>query len=210
MKINDVCFVRAGCIDSYQICADEISKLGGLREQLIIKQKPMIAVKYLGNGLFKEMVTGTKIGSLNLKVETQKYGSEEHLEDCKFDEFGKIVSYEKYLKSDGRQNDTEELRNRFIEHLEKLINKISESPLFFNFGTILVYDIDNEKNEFDYLSHEDEITKFFKKAEKIALKEAKKTINLLQKEIELTRTVSNKRLRLAHLENRLRDFANND
>ena len=181
--------------------------------QKYYKTSILIALKYLGNGIFEEMVTGEKIitSGENLRFkETESSTVKKELSDINYDS-SVILNYEDYLIEN--QEDAVLSKNEYIQLLKNCIKRMSESPISLA-NNVCSYEI-NDISKKMYLEHSDEERKLIiAEVKKMALLDAKEVkvritneINArIDNEAEKIKIISSEEIDMAYLDNELFDF----
>lgn len=178
-----------------------------------IKQDFLIAVKYLGNGIFEEMTTGEKLingrNPLAFSVSGSRTNQFEHRELPDFDVPKNIISedivldYEDYTVAN--LNKTTLSKIEYYQLLENLMKLHATYPLYLQSGNGF-FDI-NEETKKLYLRNSDESRKeIIKEAKKLALMDAKKVNEKISTTLKNMQTLSKEELDMACLDNQLYDF----
>lgn len=152
-------------------------------------------VKYMGNGIFVEMLTGTKILSSYTSVEMEDRGSDMINKSCE-------LSFDDYKKENPK-------RNGIMDYVQKLssVKKLAEEiPLFLDVDNALCIFSEELKKEYLKKTDAERIKKLKKSIEdaESSKKEAIKIIDsYLAKESVLTREM----IEQAYFENQVYDFS---
>lgn len=159
----------------------------------------LIAVKYLGNGIFEEMTTHEKLISVG-------YGNK--LEDLEYEDANDYIPFtsDYHIDFETMNGGKEIPAAKIAEILEKTKSNVENYPLsLFTDDTPIYYVTDDSKKV--YLRHDDkERQKMILEAKKEALSCTKGTLEVISQAEKSILEVTPEVLDMADLENRLFDF----
>lgn len=166
----------------------------------------LLAVKYLGNGIFQEMTTGEKIITSKKTLVFEETESspivEKKLSDIDSDSLV-IFNYEDYLIE--HKGETVLSKIEYVQLLQNCMKRISETPLALSCG-FRFREIDDTSKKI-YLAYSDEERKsIIAEVKKMALLDAEEVNTRIANVIEKMKTISSEEVDMAYLDNQLFDF----
>ena len=174
----------------------------------------LLAIKYLGNGIFEEMTTGEKI------MASCTYLGNTKLPDITLKN-QVILNYKDYLNFcytnvDASVEDSSDLygnkenlgKFEYSLLLQSCIERIAECPLILS-SDCSFFKIDDENAKKVYLLNSNEERKtIIEEVKKMSLSNSKEVIEKIASTIESMKTISSREIEIAYLDNQLFDFKN--
>ena len=198
IKVGDVFFIKSYNLAGYEILCYEFDKLyasGKTHYYTFTKSDILFVIKYIGNGVFEEMVTHEKISS-----QLGSKGLFKSILEFEFDDYdSNIMSYpiefETYIKKNKSIGDRIGLiplfKDCYIEKLERMVDRIIEYPIVLISEISNLYSISDNYLKKEYLANTDsERIKIINKVKKLAIKDSKKAMIDIKKEIERTKNTN--------------------
>lgn len=187
--------------------------MGPYLEKFEEEQDFLIAVKYLGNGIFEEMTTGEKLISVKNPLAFSVSDSEDdqfkYRELPDFDAPKDIISentilgYQNYTVANLSKTTLSKIE--YYQLLESMMKLHVLYPLSLHSENSF-FDINEETKQL-YLKNSDESRKkIIKEAKKLALIDLKKVNEKISTTLKDMQTLSEEELDMAYLENQLYDF----
>lgn len=159
----------------------------------------MYVVKYLGNGVFEEMLTGKKIiGYGDSGVTYEDKGSDDVSKYC-------VLNYEDYIKFNSSFSDKEITIIDYIVDLKKIQKTIDRYPLTFCETDFLHEFTDENKKEYLKFNDEERVNQLISMYN-IAQEESKKISSVIDEKIKKISVITPELLEEAYFDNQVYDF----
>lgn len=181
------------------------------------KRDFLICVKYLGNGLFEELVTN-EVLQISFDSPSLYFGSNpnenlsknDHCIERKLSDFPQQVPMYSYLNYEdyiyNREYKTPLSRFEYFQHLQNIISENEQHPICLS-NCRVYYSSSSDNAKKHYLKHsKEEITEFLKEIKKISIIASKKVNEEIARSMESLKTIPEEDLNIAYLDNELYDF----
>ena len=212
VKIGDIFFVNSKDLSSYVFYESEAEAYGYIGQGVEINKlnsSLKLAIKYIGDGVFEEMVTHQKILSpCDVLIYPEKYkpfkntvmpredlkGPRTHFYDNKRQSFIREIDYK-------ISNDI----NDFLKNTEELKQLMVKYPITLSNSTVMYLPSDEEKKKYLQSTDDERRDAIMNKLE-LAKKDVADAIKVIDHQISLASDLTKEKLDMAYLENQLYDF----
>ena len=190
LEVGDIFFIKASLLKTWGVSHEffeneGLTMYGTIRadeEIIYVQGEALLAVKYLGNKIFKEMTTGeTIIGKDKIKG----------------------ISNYTFITTRPKQSQNPQ---KFLMNLEEMGNQILNHPLAYDcYGPLIKI---NELTKRIYLQTDNKMRKkLLEEKKRLAMKQTKKIFELISQIMERPFQIPKVDYDMADLENQLYDFA---